>query len=63
MEGWCKERNLSKGGMISINTGWRLARAWYGDRLAPSWQRKTGAEIRALFADLGMTSPFWDLGA
>lgn len=40
-----------------------LAIAWYHDRLEPSWRCKTIDEARQLFAELGMTAPFWELGA
>ena len=39
----------------------RLAQVWYHDRLDPTWRRKTGEEVRALFDELGVTGPFWAL--
>jgi hypothetical protein len=49
------------GGVLNLDTAWRLAKAWYHDRLDPNWQRKTPEETQALFADLGMTESFWKL--
>jgi hypothetical protein len=40
---------------------WRIAHAWYGDRLAPDWQRKTPEQAQALFDEVGLTGPFWQL--
>jgi hypothetical protein len=40
---------------------WDLAVAWYRDRLAPDWRRRTPAEVQALFTELGLTDPFWRL--
>jgi len=49
------------GALLSLPTAWRLARAWYHDRLSPTWRRRTPAETQALFDALGLTSPFWRL--
>jgi hypothetical protein len=48
--------------MLSLEQAWRLAQAWYGaDRREPTWRRKTIEETEALLAELGLTSPFWNL--
>lgn len=51
------------GAVISLGTAWALARAWYLDRLDPRWRRQTAAEAQAVFAELGLTDPFWNLAA
>lgn len=43
--------------------GWRVAHAWYAGKLRPDWRRKTLEEAEALFADTGLTGPFWSLMA
>ena len=59
---WCRQWKLEKGATLSIDTAWRLAHAWYADdRREHSWRRKTVEEIEALFAELELTSPFWNL--
>lgn len=63
MQHWCEARNRKIGGILSLDTTWRLARAWYHDRLEPSWRRKTVQEAQELFTELGMTSPHWKLTA
>jgi hypothetical protein len=53
---------LEHGAALTLDTAWRLAQAWYTeDRRDHSWQRKTLEEIETLFAELGLTSPFWNL--
>ena len=47
--------------MLTLDQCWRLARLWYHDRLRPDWKRKTADETAAVFAELGLSSPFWDL--
>ena len=59
---WCASWKLERGAVLSLDTGWRLAQAWYGpDRREPAWRRKTLDETAALFAELGLTGPFWNL--
>lgn len=59
---WCEAQGLPVGGVLSLETAWRLAKAWYHDRLEPAWRRKTAEEVRGLFGELGMTGAFWELG-
>jgi hypothetical protein len=61
VQAWCSEQGLPLGGLLSLDTAWRLAQAWYHDRLEPLWLRKTLEEAKRLFTELGMTSSFWDL--
>jgi hypothetical protein len=59
---WCATWRLPRGAVLSLDSGWKLARAWYGaDRREPAWRRRTVDEIERLFAELGLTSPFWSL--
>lgn len=59
---WCERWRLPRGGLLSLENGWRLARAWFGpDRRELSWRRHTPAQAKALFAELGLTSSFWSL--
>jgi hypothetical protein len=61
VQSWCRAREIPVGGILIIETAWRLALAWYHDRLEPAWRRKTREETGRLFAKLGMTSDFWRL--
>lgn len=58
---WCERTGLPKGASFSLETAWRLADAWYRDRLSPSWRRRTPEEARAVFDGLGLTGDFWRL--
>jgi hypothetical protein len=59
---WCAAWRLGRGAVLSLDTGWKLAQAWYGpDRREPAWRRRTLAEIEPLFAELELTSSFWSL--
>jgi hypothetical protein len=59
---WCQWTAIPWGESLSIGQGWELARELYGDRLSPTWTRKTPAEFTAMFRRAGLTSSFWDLG-
>ncbi len=58
---WCKLWRQPRGEIISLEQQWRLARAWYEDRLTFDWRRKTIEEVDALWTELGFTSSFWAL--
>jgi hypothetical protein len=58
---WRRFRELPPGGTMSPEQCWQLARAWYADKLAPDWRRKTLEEAEAALASLGLTDPFWSL--
>jgi hypothetical protein len=59
---WCAQWRLSRGAVLTLGQGWRLAQAWFGeDRRIPQWRRRTVDETEALFAELGLTGDFWAL--
>jgi len=47
------------GAVVSLETAWALAVAWYTGRLEREWRRRTPAEAQALFTSLGLVGPFW----
>jgi hypothetical protein len=51
---------MARGAVLTLEQAWRLARAWYSDRLRPDWRRKTIEDTAATFAELELTSYFWD---
>ena len=61
VERWCRSLGLSPGAFLTPAQQWRLADAWYADRLAPDWRRRTPDEAEALFAELGLEGAFWRL--
>lgn len=56
---WCKSWRLPRGETLTIEQAWRLADAWYRDRMSPEWKRHTVDEAHKLFSSLGLTSDFW----
>jgi hypothetical protein len=42
VEKWCRDWNLPRGEVLSLDQCWRLAKAWHG-RVA--WSRPTGARV------------------
>ena len=58
---WCEQRGIPKGEVFPIDQLWRLAEAWYRDRMSPDWRRRSAAEAEALFAEVGLTDEFWRL--
>ena len=58
---WREQRGLPHGAAFSLDQCGRLAHAWYADRLAPDWRRRTAEEAEALFAEVGLTGDFWRL--
>jgi hypothetical protein len=58
---WIEERRIPVGGTLTTDQGWRLADAWFHDRLELGWRRPTTEEAQALFTSLGLTGPFWQL--
>jgi hypothetical protein len=60
---WCGTRTQPRGGLLTVEQLWDLARIWYEQRLEPGWRRRTAEEAQAVFEDIGLTGPFWDLQA
>ncbi len=59
---WCRSCKRKPGAIFSLQQGWRLAKAWYSDRLDPAWRPFTSAEAAALLRRLGFAGPFWGTG-
>ncbi len=58
---WREQRCLARGAILSLEQTWGLADAWYANRLAPDWRRRTPDEAETLFAELGLEGEFWRL--
>ena len=58
---WYRRRDVPLGETMTVAQQWRLARAWYADRMSPDWRRRTPDEVHAVFADVGLTGDFWRL--
>jgi len=61
IERWCSAWSQPRGAVLSLDQCWRLADAWYHNRMRPEWRRPTVDEAHALFARLGLIGDFWRL--
>jgi hypothetical protein len=52
---------VPRGATLTPEQLWGLAKAWYENRLASDWRRRTLEEAEAVFDGLGLTGPFWTL--
>jgi hypothetical protein len=59
---WCSRQRLRPGAVVSLDALWRLAKAWYGDRLDPAWRPRSREQSQAILDAVGLTGPFWRLG-
>jgi hypothetical protein len=58
---WAGARGIARGAVLTPAQVWGLGRAWYADRLDPTWRRRGVEEAETLFRSLGLTGPFWRL--
>jgi hypothetical protein len=57
---WCRGHALPRRPLVTLDQLWQLAVAWYGDRITPDAHRPQPAEMRAIFARVGLLGEFWD---
>lgn len=57
---WCEARRMPLRPRVRFDQLWGLATAWYATRLEPDARRPRPAEMRAIFARLGLSGDFWD---
>ena len=57
---WCAARRSPVRPLVTLDQLWGLAQAWYATRLSPRSRRPQPAEMREIFARLGLSGPFWD---
>ena len=60
---WCAGHGHPMGPVVRMDQLWMLATSWYSTRLEASSRRPQPAEMRAIFAGLGLEGDFWDPGA
>lgn len=60
---WSEQAKIPVGAIFGLASLWRLAQLWFADRLSPDWRRRTVDEVHAIFAECGLTGPFWRLDA
>ena len=57
---WCREHSEPVRPLVRMDQLWGLSTEWYGSRLSPDARRPSAAEMRLIFAGLGLTGDFWD---
>jgi hypothetical protein len=57
---WCLSKRISVRPIVRMDQLWGLAAAWYSSRLQPDARRPQPAEMREIFARLGLEDAFWD---
>jgi hypothetical protein len=58
---WSARHRVPRGDVLPVARVLELAKRWYGEHLSASWTKKSVADARALFAELGFTHPVWHL--
>src|SRR5919106_351739 len=52
VERWARTGGHPKGGLLTLEQLWDLARIWYENRLQPDWRRRTADEATGLLGHL-----------
>ncbi|MEI2611054.1 MAG: hypothetical protein V9G20_20675 [Candidatus Promineifilaceae bacterium] len=60
--GWCQAHDRLEGEVLTVGQVWELSRLWYRDRMAEHFAGRTVEEAHQIFAQLGLTTPFWRFG-
>jgi hypothetical protein len=63
IDAWCEARGTPRRPTVRMDQLWRMATTWYGSRLTPESHRPAAAEIRGIFAAIGLLGDFWDPSA
>jgi len=58
---WCSQWNMPRGGVLTIDQAWELAKAWYRHKMSPDWRRATVDQAETLLSRIGLVGPFWNL--
>ena len=57
---WCSATGYPLRPVVRSDQLWGLAREWYSTRLQQDSRRPQPAEMRQIFARLGLAGDFWD---
>ena len=60
---WLGARDLTRGAVVSLETIWTLAKAWYVDPRDKRWRPRTRNESQDVINSAGLTGEFWELPA
>jgi hypothetical protein len=56
---WLVAQKAPRGAVLSIPHLWELSQRWYQDRMSPEYRGRTIEQAQKIFAELGLTSEFW----
>jgi len=59
VDAWCAREHLPRGGLMTLDRCWELARRWYGGRLEPDWRGRPASASQAIFEEVGLSGDFW----
>jgi len=57
---WCAARGVRMRPLVTVPQLWTLATTWYATRLQADSRRPQPAEMRGIFAGIGLDDEFWD---
>ena len=60
IDAWCEAEKNPRRPTVTLDQLWRLAMAWYENRLSPDARRPKPDEMGAIFARIGLTGWFWN---
>jgi len=60
VDAWCTANQVPKRPLVTLEQLWKLSVAWYSTRLTADARRPGPAEMRQIFANIGLDGPFWD---
>ncbi|MBI5032043.1 MAG: hypothetical protein HZB51_16040 [Chloroflexi bacterium] len=58
---WCAVGNFKRGESLSVDQVWQLSQLWYYNRLRPEYHGRSSAQVAAIFKEMGLVTPFWDM--
>jgi hypothetical protein len=61
IDAWCERHRQPRGEAVPWSQVLALGRAWYGNHRARDWRKWTTREASAIFASVGLATPFWQL--
>ena len=58
---WLDSREAERGGVMTLEQTWRLAKGWYSGRLLSTWRARSVEEAQAVIDGAGLAGNFWQL--
>jgi hypothetical protein len=56
---WSRDHGVPRRPLVSLDQLWKLALAWYENRLTVESRRPGPDEMEHIFAEVGLEGPFW----